>query len=304
MVLEKETPSGRPAAGARLGDGAIAPFYRSRGEARAWGASGHPRGRARGGGPGAVGTERSERAPPRAGRARLLPACPPPGEARGAEPRGAEPRASRVSSRRLLAAALHRCSPAGPPGLRFRAPGLVPEGAGTRRPGAVTTWQRLSEHLADAEHGWRRGWPGRALRLGAPTVCQARCGRCLLPSSPRPMQERRERIASCCRRGTSPGELRLLFQAQRAGFEPSLEGWESLDVWEREGCVRQGNSLGKGVEVGRLQGDEGRRGQVGGPRTLHSVCQRLGGGLAGHSAAARRLAGEILRLVGRSWEEH
>lgn len=295
MVLEKETPSGRPAAEARLGDGAIAPFYRSRGEARAWGASGHPRGR----GPGAVGAERSERAPPRAGRARLLPACPPAGEARGAEPR-----ASRVSSRPLLAAAPHRCSPAGPPGLRFRAPGSVPEGAGTRRPGAVTTWQRLSEHLADAERGCRRGWPGRAARLGAPTVCQARCGRCLLPSSPRPMQERSERIASCCRRGTSPGELRLLFQAQRAAFEPSLEAWESLDVWEREGCVRQGNSLGKGVEVGRLQGDERRRGQVGGPRTLHSVCQRLGGGSAGHSAAARRLAGEILRLVGRSWEEH
>lgn len=186
-----------------------------------------------------MGTERSERAPPRAGRARLLPACPPAGEARGAEPRGAEPRASRVSSRPLLAAALHRCSPAGPPGLRFGAPGSVPEGAGTRRPGAVTTWQRLSEHLADAEHGWRRGWPGRAARLGPRLCARPAAGGAFFPPPRAP-----------CKRGES-GSL------PAAGGEPAPESlgcFFKLSVQASNRASKAGKvwTFGKGrVALGR-----------------------------------------------------
>lgn len=144
-----------------------------------------PRGPEAGGRRGAGLSDQKRR--PLGQAARLFPACPLAGEARGAQPR-----ASRISSRPLPPAAPHRCSPAGPRGPRFRDPGLVPEGAGMGRPGALSTWQRLREHLADEEHGWLGAWARRAARLRAPTVCQARRWRCLLPSSWLPMQERND----------------------------------------------------------------------------------------------------------------
>ena len=139
--------------------------------------------------------------------------------------------------------------PRGLPGLVSGALGGF-QGAGMGRP-------RRPARLASSGPGWADGPGGHRGSVGRGGAYARRPCRPRLCPPPSPRRRAQSRFLF------QPGKLRprevtLLFQAQQAGFEPSLESWE------RRGHLEQGRAawwagerLGHGLEVARVQGVQG-----------------------------------------------